>query len=152
MRLAILSVLLGVAAVLELLLLPRIVFHQAGGWGEPETIYPYVIAWAAVPFVWSAALLVAIMARRLASARVTTPFVVVALVGPLLAYIALAQYGHTTSMFMVIGLGIQCIALLVATVRAFMPPNPPVNADARDVPAHACDRAARAGYRERYSA
>jgi len=30
-------------------------------------------------------------------------------------------------------------------------PNPPVNADARDVPAHADDRAARAGYRERYA-
>jgi len=28
-------------------------------------------------------------------------------------------------------------------------PNPPVNADARDVPANASDRAARAGYRER---
>jgi hypothetical protein len=28
-------------------------------------------------------------------------------------------------------------------------PNPPVNADARDVPAHAGDRAARAGYRAR---
>ena len=27
--------------------------------------------------------------------------------------------------------------------------NPPVNADARDVPALACDRAARAGYRAR---
>jgi hypothetical protein len=27
--------------------------------------------------------------------------------------------------------------------------NPPVNADARDVPAHTSDRAARAGYRER---
>gem|GEM_PF-3361252 len=27
--------------------------------------------------------------------------------------------------------------------------NPPVNADARDVPAHAIDRAARAGYRAR---
>jgi hypothetical protein len=27
--------------------------------------------------------------------------------------------------------------------------NCPVNADARDVPAHAIDRAARAGYRER---
>jgi hypothetical protein len=27
--------------------------------------------------------------------------------------------------------------------------NPPVNTDARDVPAHAVDRAARAGYRER---
>jgi hypothetical protein len=30
-----------------------------------------------------------------------------------------------------------------------MQPNPPVNADARDVPAHAGDRAARAGYRAR---
>jgi hypothetical protein len=30
-----------------------------------------------------------------------------------------------------------------------MTTNPPVNADARDVPAHAVDRAARAGYRER---
>jgi hypothetical protein len=27
--------------------------------------------------------------------------------------------------------------------------NPPVNTDARDVPAHASDRAARAGYRAR---
>ena len=149
MRLAILSVLLGVAAVLELLLLPRIVFHQAGGWGEPEAIYPYVIAWAAAPFVWSAVLLLAIMARRLAWSRVTTPIVVVAVAGPLLAYIALVQYGHTTSMLMVIGLGIQCVALLVATVRAFMPPTPPVNTDARDVPAPASDRAARAGNRAR---
>jgi hypothetical protein len=31
-------------------------------------------------------------------------------------------------------------------------PNPPVNADARDVPASASYRAARAGYRERYAA
>jgi len=30
--------------------------------------------------------------------------------------------------------------------------NPPVNTDARDVPALAGDSAARAGYRERYSA
>jgi hypothetical protein len=30
-----------------------------------------------------------------------------------------------------------------------MESNPPVNADARDVPAPASDRAARAGYRER---
>jgi len=148
MRLAILSVLLGVAAVLELLLLPRIVFHQAGGWGEPEAIYPYVIAWAAVPFVWGAVLLVAIIARRLSSARVTTPLVVVAVAGPLLAYIALAQYGHTTSVLM-LTLGIQCMALLLATVRVFMPPNPPVNADARDVPPPAKATGARAGYRAR---
>jgi len=33
-----------------------------------------------------------------------------------------------------------------------MTSNPPVNADARDVPAHAVDRAARAGYRARYAA
>ena len=149
MRLAILSVLLGVAAVLEFLLLPRIVFHQAGGWGGPEAIYPYVIAWAAVPFAWSAVLLVTIMARRLAPARVTTPFVVVAVAGPLLAYIALAQYGHATPLFMLIGLGIQCIALFVATFRAFMPPNSPVNGDARDVPVPGSGRAARPGYRKR---
>jgi hypothetical protein len=37
-------------------------------------------------------------------------------------------------------------------VRATQRPNLPVNADARDVPAHASDRAARAGYRARYSA
>ena len=31
-------------------------------------------------------------------------------------------------------------------------PNPPVNADARDVLAHTGDRAARAGYRARHAA
>ena len=149
MRLAVLSILLGVAAALEVTLLRRIVFHQAGGWGEPEAIYPHVIAWAAVPYVWSAVLIVGNMIRRLAAARVTTPFIVVAVAGPLLAYIALAQYGHATPTFMLIGLGIQCIALLVATVRTFMPPNPPVNADARDVPASAEAVGARAGHRER---
>jgi len=149
MRLAALSALLGVAAVLEFTLLRRIVFHQAGGWGDPEGMFPYVIAWASIPFIWSALVVVAAMVRRIAATRVTSPFIVVAVAGTLLAFIALRQYGHTTPFLMMVGLGIQSIALLVATVRTFMPPNPPVNPDARDVPPPTTAVGARAGHRER---
>jgi len=41
------------------------------------------------------------------------------------------------------------VSLFRAQVLEAQTSNPPVNADARDVPAHASDRAARAGYRER---
>jgi len=149
MRLVALSALLGVAALLEFTLLRSIVFHQAEGWGDPEGIFPTVIAWAAIPFLWSALLIGVVVVRRRATARITTPFIVVALAGTLLAFIALRQYGHTTPFLMLTGLGIQCMALLVATVRTFMPPNPPVNADARDVPPPTEGSSARAGYRER---
>ena len=47
---------------------------------------------------------------------------------------------------------VQWFMLLPALVRRLQrgrPSNPPVNPDARDVPAHASDRAARAGYRAR---
>jgi hypothetical protein len=102
-----------------------------------------------VPFVWSTGFIAVILLRRLATSRLTAPLVVVAVAGPLLAYIALAQYGHASPLFMLIGLGVQCIALLVATVRTFMPTNPTPHADARDVPAPASGSGARAGGRER---
>ena len=41
------------------------------------------------------------------------------------------------------------VAWAALTGVARVQPNPPVNADARDVPAHASDRAARAGHRAR---
>jgi hypothetical protein len=45
--------------------------------------------------------------------------------------------------------GGKVIVIAHARQVTLMWPNPPVNADAREVLAHAVDRAARAGYRER---
>ena len=94
MRIAILAALLIGAALIEVVLLSRIVFHQAGGWGEPAAVFRIVIAWAA-PFAWCAALIIAGgMKRR--TERLTVPLIIVATVGPLFAYVALVGYGHGT--------------------------------------------------------
>ena len=121
-RIAVSATMLAAAAVIEAILLPRIVFHQAGGWGEPESIYPFVLAGAAIPFIWSAVLIGVVVLRRIPPALVVALFMVVVFAGPLLGYMALVQYGPATPVLMVVGLVLQCIALLEATARMFMSP------------------------------
>ena len=128
-RLAIVATSIAVSAVVEVVLLQRIVFHQAGGWGNPAASFAYVSAWATVPFIWAIVLVVvAVLRKRLV--RVSTPLIVLACGGPVMAYVALAQYSHSTPFFMLVGFAIQCIAALVATIRLTMPPNPAAQSDA----------------------
>ncbi len=108
-----------VAAVVEVMLLRRILFHQAGGWGNPEDAFADFAAWAAAPFLWAGLLLIASAAwDRLLSLPIV-PLIFAAVAGPLFGYIALAQYSHSTPFFMLIGFGLQGVALLVASVRTF---------------------------------
>ena len=89
------------------------------------------MAWAAFPLLWAALLIAFSALRRQSLSRITKPVMWVVLAGPILLFIALAQYSHATPGFMVMGLVIQCIALIVGSVRAVMPPNPTIERDAR---------------------
>ena len=55
--------------------------------------------------------------NALAEALPASALMFVAVAGPLFPYIALVQYGHATAVIMLVGLALQCLAALVATVR-----------------------------------
>jgi len=105
------------AAALEFTMLQRIVFHQAGGWGNAEEAFVHLVAWAAIPFGAIGLLFIAAALWHRVHCIPTIPVLGLAVAGPLFAYIGLAQYGHATPLFMLIGLVLQCLAVLVASFR-----------------------------------
>ena len=123
---------LAAATVVEVILLYRILFHPAGGGDTPTESFVFVLGWAAVPLLWAALLIVFSVIKRGSLSRITKPILWVVLAGPVLLFIGLVQYGHATPGFMMLALLIQCVALIVGTVRAATPPNPTVERDARE--------------------
>jgi hypothetical protein len=112
-----------VAAVLEVMLLRRIVLHPAGGWEAGDQVLPFFVAVAAVPLAWGALLLLAAQIMR--SVRsVTAALLGVSALGPGFAYIAFAQYGPATPGLLLAGVVAQGIVLFVATLRFFRLPEP----------------------------
>jgi len=106
----------------------------------------YVIWWVG----FGAAL---VFARKLA--RSGKPWLQLGVVLPLVAglvavgWLEVQSWHDPKHVFPVSFFAIPYVLSIAAGWVAHMLSNPPVNADARDVPAHASDRAARAGYRER---
>src|SRR5690606_34463773 len=98
MRAILLLAVLILAGALEVILLRRIVLHPASGWARAEEVLPFFLAAASVPLLWTCVL------------------------GPLFAYLALAQYGHATPGLLLAGLVAQSVALFVASMRFFRLP------------------------------
>ena len=140
---------IAVAAILEVILLRRIVFHQAGGWATPGDTFLTLLAWAAVPLVAAGVVTAIALLSRRPLARVTRSVLVAAIAGPVLGYIALAQYSHSTPGFMMLGFAVQCIAVLVAAIKLAMPPNSTHHTDARASAVLEQPQSARAGERGR---
>ena len=103
------------AAVLEVSLLYSIAYHPAGGWGEPRNAWYRLIAYAATPL--SLVLGAAIQDFRNPHAKSHTSVILAASsVGPASLWLALASYGHTMVLPMVLGyvfqLGFALVSLL----------------------------------------
>ncbi len=121
MRAILLLAVLILAGALEVILLRRIVLHPASGWARAEEVLPFFLAAASVPLTWGVLLLLgASMARSVPS--VAAPLLWTCVLGPLFAYLALAQYGHATPGLLLAGLVAQSVALFVASMRFFRLP------------------------------
>ena len=129
MRAAVLLASLVAAGLVEAILLQRILFHPAGGGVTSPGALTFVLGWAAFPLLWAALLIIFCAIKGRPLGRISKSVVSVVLAGPILLLIALAQYSHATPGFMMLGLIIQCIALIVGSVRAAMPPNPTIERD-----------------------
>jgi hypothetical protein len=126
MSTVLLLVSLAAAGTVEALLLQRIAFHQAGGWSSPDQAFAYLLIWATVPLLWGALVIVAAYLRRTVRS-VTRSILWVSAIGPALAYIALAQYSHSTPGFLLIGFAAQCIVLLRVSTRLYTARRRPEN-------------------------
>jgi hypothetical protein len=149
MTAALLFASIAVAAIVEAILLRRIVFHQAGGWATPNETFVTLLVWAAVPLVAAAVFVALALMTRKPLSRITRATAVVAIAGPLFGYIALAQYSHSTPGFMMVGFAVQCVAVLVVAIKLLMPPNSTPHPDARASAALDQPPSARAGERGR---
>ena len=116
MRSAFSPLILLVTVIAELVLLWRIAFHQAGGWGSPIAAFLIFLALSALPFLFAA-----LGARRNVSASpgslsLASSLLPVSVSGTLFALAALAMYGHATPFLLLVGLVVQFV--LVFTARA----------------------------------
>ena len=104
------SLLAGAAVHLEIL--GRIFSHPASGSPDPEGSFRQFAALFAFPTLCALLLLLAstLWPRRILVSL--NSYVLIAVLGPLLAGMGLAQYSHSTPSFMVFGILLQCAVLL----------------------------------------
>lgn len=105
-------VLLIFSAAIECWFLFSIILHPAGGWGaSPLKAYVVGLILALLPLSLAAFFLTA---SRMTSDSSGLPIraVIVAIVGPIFAWLGLDQYGHATVLFVLCGYSVQvaCVA------------------------------------------